>query len=297
MAQYNNVSLQKFGLIDDNASPATRVSVSDTHEDTSGTFRAAMTPSSDTEGIGYVAAFRSIAEFAAADLDGIAQAETYTTGHTDVQMVAVTPDLIIQWYRDDRVHVNEPKDFSQVSIATGMYTMIREGGKMQDHDVYVGNNGLHHLAPENGGWNDSDNDNTPDGYTATSLVSEDFTSNVYSAFVDTTSGTGSLNVTIPFPIDDEDVTLSVQVDQVHDDGTQAVRIEALDASKSTITGGIKDVTISTTGRKSATLTTPSDTHYLKLYPARVTSVSANTSKFQIQDPALRVDGETTHTAR
>jgi len=292
-----SAKFERYGLIDTEADPTRRVFVADVHEDTEGSLRAVPDRDQDPDGSTIFAGFRSEVTIASADLDGVSQIETWMRNFEDVELVAVTPDHLVQWYNPSRLLGTEELDITETNLVQSRATMVQDGGDQQDHDVYITRNGLLSLAPQNGGWADTDSNDTPDGYTETSLNSTAWNSGVYEGFVDTGSGTGSLNVTIPFPLDNVDVTLSVQADQIHDDGAQAIRIEALDSSGSTITGGVSDVTYSTTGRKSVDLTTPSDTHQLKVYPVRVTSVSSNTTKFKIQDPALRVDGETSFVKR
>lgn len=295
--------LEAFALMDDAASPSTRVEVHDVHSDTSANFRQVPDRDTDPDDATIFSSFRSVMSLAAADIDNFSQAETWLTGYTPVKMVGVTPDLFYQWYKATRIVPREKLTPAEAALVQGEYAMTRDAGDRSSHGVYVTRNGLLHLAPVGangqlaGGWADTDSNNTPDGYTETSLVSTAWNSGVYEGFVDTASGTGSLNATIPFGLDGVDVTLSVQVDQVHGDGNQAIRIEALDASGSTITGGISDVTYSSTGRKNATLTTPDGTHSLKVYPVRVTSVTANNSKFKIQDPCLRRGSATSYVAK
>lgn len=296
MASFLSAKFTKYGLLEDDDSPSTRVFVSDVSDESEAAIRQAITRDQDTDGAGVFAGFRSELGLASNDVSGLSQIETWMSGLNDVEMVGVTPDHIVQWYNASRILGGEQLDTTETNLAESMAMMVQDGGDQATHDVFATRNGLQHLAPENGGWADTDSDNTPDGYTTTSLTSEDFTSNVYAAFVDTTAGTGSLNATFAWPLDSVDVTLSVQVDQVHDDGTNAVRVEALDSDKSTVQDSAES-TFSSTGRKSVTLTTPSNTYYLKVYPIRVSSVTANTAKFNIQDPALRVDGETTYVKR
>lgn len=290
--------LQTFGLIDDAASPATRVEVADVSSEVEATIRDVPERNTDPDGATVFAGFQSEIMLRGLDVGDFPQADTWLSGRTKVKAIGVTYDGFIQFYNAARMRPTKNFDPSQAELMRSEYQMMQDGGDLESHDVYITRNGLYHLAPIDsngdlaGGWADTDSNGTPDGYTETNLNSAAFTSNVYEAYVDTGAGTGSLNVTIPFPADQEEVTLSVDVNQVHDDGNQAVRIEALDASQSTITGGISDVTFSTTGRKSATLTTPDDTHYLKLYPLRVTSVSANTTKAKIENPCLRTRSQT-----
>lgn len=294
---YVSSKLKSFGLIDVNASPTTRVETQALT--TEGDISIMEVPDrvTDPDGATVFSSFRSMIGVNSADINNFSQADTWLSGHTAVQAVGVTPDAFIQWYDDTRIVPTEEFNISESDLVRAQYALVRDAGDLATHGVYVTRNGLLDLAPENGGWADTDGDNTPDGYTETALNSTDFTSNVYSAFVDTGTGTGSINATIPFPLDDREVTLSIQVDQLHDDGNNAVRIEALDDAGSVITGGVSNVTFTTTGRKSATLTTPDGTHQLKVYPIRVTSVTANNSKFQIQDPCLRTRDQTVYVPR
>jgi hypothetical protein len=183
--------------------------------------------------------------------------------------------------------------------------MRRALGGRTDHGVYLTRNLLLPLAPVNsggqlaGGWADTGGDPAPDGYAETNIdqTSTDFSNRVYEAFVNTGSGgEGSLHAAVPFPVDGARVTLSVQVDQVHGDGSQEVRIEALADDKSTVQASASTA-VSSAGRKSVALTTPADTFFLKVYPARVTGVTAKNTKLQVSDPCLRRGGATAYVAK
>lgn len=293
---YVSSKLKAFGLIDDDASPSVRIETQTLVDEGDMSIMQVPDRDQDPDGATIFSSFRSTLGVNSADVSNFSQANTWLSGRTRVQAVGVTPDAFIQWYNQSRIMPTENLTISEAALIRANYAMVRDAGDLGSHGVYATRNGLLHLAPENGGWADGGS-GTPKGYTETDLTGTAWNSGVYEGFVDTGSGTGSLNATIPFPLDDQQVALSVQVDQVHDDGNQAIRIEALDESQSTITGGISDVTYSSTGRKNATLTTPDGTYYLKVYPVRVTSVTANTTKFQIQDPCLRTRDQTAYVTR
>lgn len=285
----------KYGLIDTDDSPSTRVYVKDVHSDTSATLRQVPDRDTDTDGATIFAGFRSEVGLASADVSGVTQVETWMTDFSDVELVGITPDHLVQWYNPSRLTGTEMLDTTETNLAEHEVSMVQDGGDQQSHDVYITRNGLLFLAPENGGWADTDSSGVADGYTATDLTGTAFTSGVQEFYVDTGDGSGSINATLPFPIDGVTVTLSANHTQIHDDGSQAIRIEALDSSGSQI--DFTDKSVSSTGRKFAELTTPSDTYELKVYPARVTGVSANTTKAKVKDPALRVDGGTSYVKR
>jgi len=301
---YHPVPLQAFGLIDDSVSPAPRVFSGDPTGDAEADVRQPIDGGPTTpEDEPYFVGFESSVGFASADVADLPQGETFMTGQTPVKLVGLAGDFFVVFHRGTRVMTPERLDITQPSLAQADYAMRRSGGGRGDHGAIISRNLLTYLQEEGangqlaGGWADADTDNTPDGYTETNLNSTAWNSGVYEGFVDTGSGTGSLNVTVPFPVDGAEVTVSVQADQVHGDGDQAIRIEALDETESVITGGVSDVTYSSTGRTSATLTTPDGTHYLKVYPVRVTNVTANNTKFQIQDPCLRPGTADTYVPR
>lgn len=93
--------------------------------------------------------------------------------------------------------------------------------------------------------------------------------------------TGAVSETFVYPLDGSDLTLSA--DFAANGGT--VTVEAQDASGTALQSG--STTSNSSGRISATLTTPSNTHFLDV------SVSGDTP----QKPALRVDGSTQYVAR
>lgn len=293
--------LNKFGLIDDSVSPATRVYSADVTSEASAAIRTTPERETDPDGAAFFHGFRSEVGFDSVDLDDFSQGETWITGQTPVKMVSVHEDAFIQWVDATRIQNNRQHNIGESSLVRDQYVMVKDGGDLSSHDVYLTRNGLYHLAPVDsngnlaGGWADTDSNNAPDGYTETNLTGGAFSGGTYAANVNTGGGSdGSLNVTIPFPIDNEEVTLSVEVNTLHDDGTNAIRIEALDASKNVLTNGTSDTSFSSTGRKHADLTTPSGTYFLKCYPIRVTGATAETTKFDIQDPCLRVDGGTSY---
>jgi len=299
MPAFNNPAISKFGIINETPSPSVRAFQADVESGdiTEASFREGMSNDEDPEGVPYIGGMASEIAFGGLDQSPKSQAETWSFNQTPVQMVAVTPDLFIQWYSAQRLLTDQSIDVTQVNLEAGMYMMTREGGDHTSHNVYVSRNGLLYLAPTSGGWDDSDSSGVADGYTTADLNGTAFSSAVQEFYVDTGDGSGSLYVDVPFPVDNVEVTLSAEHTQIHDDGDQAIRIEALDGSKSLIGSNFSDVGVSSTGRKHADLTTPSGTYYLRCYPARVTSVSANTSKAKVKNPALRVDGSSTYVAR
>lgn len=296
-------ALHKFGLINDAPSPSERVFVTEVSDESEAAVRQVPDRETDPNGETVFSSFESSIGFSSLDLGGQSQAETWMNSRTAVKAVGLLREAFVQWYEPARIQPITQYTVTEAALIKAEYSMTRDAGDLESHGVYLARNGLYHLAPLDangqlaGGWADADSDNSPDGYTETALTGTAWNTGVYEGFVDTGAGTGSLNATLPFPVDGAKVTLSVQIDQVHDDGNQAVRIEALDETKSSITGGVSDVTVSTTGRKSATLTTPEGTHFLKVYPVRVTSATANTAKFQIQDPCLRRGTATAYVAK
>jgi len=296
MSSFAVTPLTKFGLIDDGASPATRAYVPSAHEDTEATIREPLTPDSDPEGNPYFGGFRSEIEFAGVDLDDHSQADTYMADNTLVKAVGVTPDLVLQWYHADRVLARHALSPAESALVQGRYVMQRAAGDQSDHDVYLGRNGLVHLAPENGGWADTDSDGTPDGYTELALVNTAFSAGVYEAGVDPVlGGNGRLKVQIPFPVDNVELTFSVEVAQLHDDGDTAIGVQTRDASKSIISGYFK--TLQSTGRKSVTFTADAGTYFLDVQPLEITNASNDNQKAKIKNPALRVDGSDQYVAK
>lgn len=293
----------KYGLIDVDASPADRVFVADVHEDTQATIRDVIQNDADPDGATYFSGFQSEVALATPDLAGLSQGETWMTGFEDVELVAITPDHFIQWYNPGRLVVREQHAVGETNLAESMAMLTQMGGDNTTHDVYATRNALFHLAPTSGGWDDSDNDGVPDGYGLSQNVkSQAFASNVYEFFVDTASGsTGYRGVQIPFPLDGVTVTLSVEFTQLHDDGTNKLRIEAVDSDGSTVQTSA-ETTVSSTGRKSVEFTTPTAggsgaTYYLNIFPARVESATAETAKVKVKNPCLRADGSSTFVER
>lgn len=300
MASYHHIALDRFGLLNDSPSPTTRVFSEDPTDEASAAVRQLVESTQTPEGELYFTGFRSDVSLRSADVDDLSQGDTYQSGQTGVKLVGIVGDFFVLFHQDTRIRVAERLDVTTPNLAEADYMMRREGGGRGGHGAIITRNLLTYLQEEDssgnlaGGWADTDSDNIADGYTATDTTSESFSSGVQEFFVDTGDGSGSINVTVPFPLDNIKVTLSANHTQVHDDGSQAIRIEALDSNGSVLSGGTSDTSVSSTGRKHADLTTPTGTHQLKLYPARVTSVSANNSKAKVKDPALRLNGSTTY---
>jgi len=295
---YHPIPLQRFGLLNDDPSPATRVFSEDPTTDAEASVRQVLENTTTPEGEVYFSGFDSSVTLSSADVDDIATGEGWMAAQTGVKLVGIVGDFAIQAHEDIPIRTPERLNVTEPALAEAEYLMQTQGGARGTHGMIISRNLLTYLQEEDssgnlaGGWADTDSSGVADGYTATDLNSEAFTGGVQEFYVDTGAGTGSLNVTIPFPIDDQEVTLSAEFTQLHADGDNAIRIEALDGSKSLIGSAFTDKSVGSTGRVFADLTTPANTHYLKCYPARVTNVTTNNTKAKIKDPCLRVDGKT-----
>ena len=277
------VPLEKFGLINDDVSPAVRVFSDAPHEESEFSQTVPQRDVSPKQDF-YFSGYRSELSLASADVEGITQAETWMTSYTSVKLVGIGAGYFIQWYDASRLRIREAMPIDEARITRGEYMMTKDGGDRQTHNVYLSRNGLTHLAPANGGWVDADNDDVPDGYSQLQINSSSFSGGVFSA---TTDQASDINATMPMPVGNAEVTFSVEFTQLHPDATNQFRVVTQDESGNTITENIEGVT--STGRKSKTVTIDTNTHFLKVKPVQLVSVgSSGTAK--IKDPCLRADG-------
>jgi len=290
--------INRFGLINDASSPEERVYTPDVHAETSISPRQVQEVDEDPEGATIFSAFESTWELSAFDIEGVDQAETWMTEHTPVKGVAVLEDAFVIWDEPTRIVSKDTLTPGEAALVRGDYVMRRAVGDRTDHGVYLTRNALLPLAPENangelaGGWADTDGDGTPDGYTEADLTSTSFSSGVYEAYGDIAPAGGDLQVDLDFPVEGAEVTLSVDVVQLHDDGDTRITLTTLDKNGAFLT--IERTTVTSPGRASVSITTDPDTHYLRVQPLDLNFVTAQNAKAKIKDPCLRVDGGTAY---
>ena len=276
------VPLEKFGLINDAVSPAVRVFSDAPHEESEFSQTIPQRDVSPKQEF-YFTGYRSELSLASADVEGVPQAETWMTGYTPVKLVGIGADYFIQWYDASRLRIREAMPIDEARITRGEYMMVKDGGDRDSHGVYLSRNGLTHLNPTEGGWGDQDGDDVPDGYTLSGG------SAAYSAgeFSLTTNVGPVLRTTLPFPIQNATVTLSVEFTSLHSSGDHFIWLRTQDGSGTGIRGVLTNVT--STGRASVSMTLDENTHFLVVEPVNLTNVTAS-GTVTIKDPCLRVDG-------
>jgi hypothetical protein len=304
--------LRSAAFVNDDAQTVVRLNRA--HEDTSVIVRELLqSEGNDTRGYPWFAGYQSEVEWMQPDLSDVSQMETWMREDTPVQFVAVGPEKIVQWY-EPRV----PKTFQSVNTSAGNVDPLHgrltlDGGDGTDgsgnivgfpngsHRIYASRNALYPLAYDAGNsLIDTDNDGVPDGYNYTdrALKSEAVNSGVYEAFVDTSVATvGERGANVLLPIEGVEVTLSVEVTQLHDGGTTFIRVEALDSAGNIISNTFDTTNATTTGRISASVTTPPGTYEVRAVILGVELAATETSKAKVTKPALRVDGGTSYVTR
>lgn len=209
------------------------------------------------------------------------QLKTWYDAGTRLSAVCLGRNKNVQWYETDRLSVLKPVTLQgRVQGHADVYVleMVREDESPDIHsDVNL-------LAKH--GWEDSDSDNVADGYTFDGgQTSTSFSGGVQSASDDATYT--DLVTTIDFPIEGATLTMSTNYTALHGSATNAVLVRTEDSSGTVLT--TTDNNVGSTGRHTAEITTPANTHTIRVMPMRLKSVSASGTA-SVKNPALRVDG-------
>jgi len=302
--------VEKAAFFDPNGSVNDTVRFTRAHEDTTMNVREMLgAEAADTRGHDYFVGYESVMEWMEPDLSDVQQMEQWMTDGTPIQMVAIGPDTIVQWYEPTQVRTSQTTNTSVGDVDPLHARMQIGGGDGTDgdgtvmgypngsHRVYVSRNALYPLAYDaEYSIIDRDNDGTPDGYTRTfpnPPTSEDVVNGVYEAFGDTSQDVGR-GVVIPMPIEGVTWTLSVEINQLHDDGFHGIRIATSDGF------GELDSSFqiaSSTGRVTASAEALPGTYQLNVDIFSINGVSTLNQKAKITKPALRVDGGTSYLTR
>jgi hypothetical protein len=137
-----SAKFERYGLINQTPSPATRVFVDEVHEDTEASLRRPVTNDTDSDGAGIFAGFRSEVTLASSDVAGVSQIETWMTSFATVEMVAVTPDHVVQWLNPSKILGTEALDITETNLAESQATLVQDGGDQSSHEVYITRNAL-----------------------------------------------------------------------------------------------------------------------------------------------------------
>lgn len=141
---------------------------------------------------------------------------------------------------------------------------------------------LNAMAP----WKDSDGDGTPDGYTYTA-TSGSFLNGIFSDNLGS-DGSGELYKELVIPIEGLTLELAVSFDQLHNDGDHEFGVEYYNSSGSLISSDL--TAVSSTGRKTKTLTLPANVYTVRVIPIKVTNVTQSIEEFNISQPSLKIMG-------
>ena len=231
--------LKRFGLLHEGASPPERVFVKDVHSDTSITPRQVPDRDTDPDGATYFSSFNSTFSLAAADIEGVGPASGWMADHVKVKALAVLEGAFVQWYELSRIVARDSLSPGEAALVTAEYAMRRDAGG---------------TGPTS--------DNTAHGVylTRNALLP--------------TGATGTVNATLPWPVDSTRVTLSAEFANL--DGTEELTLEAQDANGAALDS--TTVTPSAAGRDSVTFTTPEGTFFL----------AVTVSGAQVTESALRL---------
>jgi len=306
--------VRRAAFVDD--STQTVVRFDRAHEETQADVREMLgSESSDTRGDDYFTGYESILRWREPDLSSVSQLATWMTDRTRVQMVAVGPQKILQWYEPHYIRTSQTTNTSVGDVDPLNAEMRYAGGDGTDgsgnivgypngsHRIYASRNALYPLAYDTGqGLVDTDGNDIPDGYTFTvgSFSGQSMIAGLYQTFGPTDGSIARRGTDLIMPIASQTWTLSVQVDQLHDDGDTFIELFVLSASGVQVASN--RTTVSTTGRASVSITTPDaggsfPPYTLRPVIAGIENASANNAKLRIREPALRVDGGTSYVTR
>ena len=269
------------------------------HEDT--TFNDLLTADGDDEdllGTPFDVIRRSDVEFHTPEMAGASQLQTWADDDTPIEMVAVGPAQVLQWYNATRLSTNPSEEAAAGPTETARLH-LRRTDSPDGHGVYWSRNALfYNNWNEEGGFVDSNSDGVPDGYTyaSGSLSGEAVSGGVYEAFGPTDGSTAERGDEVLMPLPRAQTwTLSVEVTQLHGDGQTFIALEAVDAGGSVVASQETEAT--STGRITAEITAPDATYELRAIVLRVKNASAQNQKAKVTEPALRVDGGTSYVTR
>jgi hypothetical protein len=135
-------ALQRFGLIDDSTSPATRVFVDDVSDESEATVREVPDTETDPEGRTVFAAYRSELRLSALDVAGISDVSTWMDERQPVKAVLEMPEAVVMWTRAARITGAGGYSPTEVALQKAEYAMTLEAGGADSHGVLLTRNVL-----------------------------------------------------------------------------------------------------------------------------------------------------------
>jgi len=138
--------LNRFGLLNDTPSPSERVFVEDVHSETTADVRQVPDRDTDPDGATIFSSFQSTFALSAADIEGLAQAETWMASRTPVKAVLALEDAFVQWDEPSRIVASDTLTPGEAALVRADYAMTRDAGDQSTHGVYLTRNALAPLS-------------------------------------------------------------------------------------------------------------------------------------------------------
>jgi len=142
MPSYLSTPLQRFGLLNEVPATPQRAFVEEASDESSAEIRQVPDRNTDTEGETVFSSFRSVVELSAYDIGGLPTVEQWMADRQPVQLVATTPDVIIQWTEPTRITARPVLTPEEAALVEAEYAMTRNAGDLGSHGVYLTRNAL-----------------------------------------------------------------------------------------------------------------------------------------------------------
>jgi len=224
------------------------------------------------------------------DMSLLSQLKAWEENDTRISMVAAGVQQNIQWYERDLVSAKPVYPVAAGRRNHINVTMERTGHGA--HDIYGHVNLLSHLGTTADPWTDADGDNIADGYRLQDgMQAKNFgtiNGNEKVQSVNTDKDFAELYTEIFFPIAGVNIKTSIEITQLHNDGSQQIAVEILGPNGSSLSFTSKSY--SSTGRKSLAKKIPVGVYKIKPFLIATGSKVNSLDDLHGRYPALRVDG-------
>lgn len=228
------------------------------------------------------------------DAAAIQQLVDWQDAETPLRFCLAGQRTNIIWDQDAIITVRKTKTMSPLQRQITTVTMTAKGKRLK---IWQGVNLAHGFVIVQGfetGWQDSDDNNVPDGFVlsaGSTYTSIDFTNDVFTvqkSDADFASFTLSFgNIGRVFPISGIRLTIATDVLKLYSSENHRLGFLARDFGENSL-GTIVGPSIETTGRHSLSVVTAEGTYFLRIYFIDVFTGSADDT-LQIQFPSLRAD--------
>lgn len=189
----------------------------------------------------------SVFEFACYDTDGNTQLQAWAAADTEVELVSAGLQENVLWYEPATIKVIKPFSFATKNRNYTRVRIFKSGGA---HKVWRGVNLLDGAVKIQGfetGWQDSNSNGLADGYGSSGLKSTSFETGLQKT-IQNPSGYQSITLSVTFPVDNIQLSLSVNYTRMDNDVRHYVK-NINHAGDSAIQ--IVNATYNATGRTSA----------------------------------------------